>query len=73
MGADIMTDADGRQLVIDLNVRVTGSHSLGALRGHFARLGLNVATTLSCLMLRLTRDEFQEEFREELLHFEYID
>lgn len=68
MGADIMTDADGRQLVIDLNVRVTGSHSLGALRGHFARLGLNVATTLACLRLRLTRDEFQEEFREELLH-----
>lgn len=68
MGADIMTDADGRQLVIDLNARVTGSHSLGALRGHFARLGLNVATTLGFLMLRLTRDEFQEEFREELLH-----
>ncbi|MCJ1347281.1 hypothetical protein MMC31_005503 [Peltigera leucophlebia] len=68
MGADIMTDADGRQLVIDLNVRVTGSHSLGPLRGHFARLGLNVATTLSCLVLRLTREEFQEEFREELLH-----
>lgn len=68
MGADIMTDAGGRQLVIDLNVRVTGSHSLGALRGHFARLGLNVAATLSSLMLRLTRDEFQEEFREELLH-----
>ncbi|MCJ1346141.1 hypothetical protein MMC31_004354 [Peltigera leucophlebia] len=68
MGADIMTDADGRQLVIDLNVRVTGSHSLGALRGHFARLGLNVATTLSCLTLRLTKEEFQEEFREELLH-----
>ncbi|MCJ1349733.1 hypothetical protein MMC31_007974 [Peltigera leucophlebia] len=69
MGADIMIDADGRQLVIDLNVRVTGSHSLGALRGHFARLGLHVATIRSRLVLRLTRDEFQEEFRDELLHF----
>lgn len=68
MGADIMTDADGRQLVIDVNARVTGSHSLGALRGHFVRLGLNVATTLSRLMLRLTREEFEEEVREALLH-----
>lgn len=69
MGADIMTDADGGQLVIDINARVTGSHPLGALRGHFVRLGLNVANIFSCLMLRLTRKEFGEEFRQELLHF----
>ena len=69
VGADIMTDANGRQLVIDLNVRVTGSHPLGALRGHFMRLGLNVATFLAFSMLRLTKDEFEEEFREELLRF----
>ena len=68
-GADIMTDANGRQLVIDLNVRVTGSHPLGALRGHFMRLGLNVATVLAHCMLRLTKDDFEEEFREELLRF----
>ncbi len=67
LGADIMTDADGRQLVIDVNARVTGSHPLGALRGHFVRLGLNVANIFSCLMLRLTREEFEEEFRQELL------
>ena len=67
-GADIMTDANGRQLVIDLNVRVSGSHPLGALRGLFMRLGLNVAI-LAHWMPRLTKDEFEEEFREELLRF----
>lgn len=69
LGADIMTGADGGQLVIDINARVTGSHPLGALRGHFVRLGLNVANIFSCLMLRLTREEFEEEFRQELLQF----
>lgn len=67
LGADIMTGIDGRQLIIDLNARVTGSHPLGALRGHFVRLGLNVANIFSCLTLRLTREEFEEEFRQELV------
>lgn len=66
LGADIMTDIDGKQLIIDVNARVTGSHPLGALRGHFVRLGLNVANIFSCLRLRLTREEFEEEFRQEL-------
>lgn len=68
MGADIMTDADGRQMAIDMNVRVSGSHPLGALRGHFRRIGMNVATLLFRLMLKLTRGEFEEQFKEEL-HF----
>ncbi|KAF5006895.1 hypothetical protein FDECE_6754 [Fusarium decemcellulare] len=34
LGADIMTDSEGKQLVIDLNTRVTGSHSLGFLKGY---------------------------------------
>ena len=55
--------------IVLVNVRVTGSHPLGALRGHFMRLGLNVATFLAFSMLRLTKDEFEEEFREELLRF----
>ncbi|KAF7926261.1 uncharacterized protein EAE98_006556 [Botrytis deweyae] len=37
LGADIMMDAKGNHLVIDLNARVTGSHALGFLRGHFNR------------------------------------
>ncbi|KAH9873933.1 hypothetical protein IAQ61_004560 [Plenodomus lingam] len=66
MGADIMTDEEGHQLVIDMNIRVTGSHPLGALRGHFTRLGLNVAVLLFPLLLRLTKDQFEREFEEEL-------
>lgn len=69
LGADIMTDTDGGQLIIDINARVTGSHPLGALRGHFVRLGLNVANIFSCMILRLTKEEFEEEFRPELLQF----
>ena len=68
MGADIMTDKEGRQVVIDMNVRVTGSHPLGALRGHFGRRGLNVAVLFFPLMLKLTWEEFERRFKEEL-HF----
>jgi carbamoylphosphate synthase large subunit len=68
MGADIMTDSEGGQLVIDMNVRVTGSHPLGALKSHFTHRGLNVATLVFPLMLNLTRDQFEVEFQEEL-HF----
>ncbi|MCJ1461699.1 hypothetical protein MMC07_000297 [Pseudocyphellaria aurata] len=66
MGADIMTDADNKQMVIDLNVRMTGTHPLGALKSHFQKRGLNVVVLLFSLMLTLTRDEFGKEFEEEL-------
>ena len=68
MGADILTDVDGQQLIVDMNVRMTGCHPLGALRGHFGRLGLKVAATLFLSILRLTRDEFDLQFGAEL-HF----
>jgi predicted ATP-grasp superfamily ATP-dependent carboligase len=68
MGADIMTSLEGQQVVIDLNVRVTGSHPLGVLKGHFQRRGLNIAVLLFPLMLELTREQFEVEFKEEL-HF----
>jgi ATP-grasp domain len=68
LGADIMTDPEGRQMVIDMNVRVTGSYSLGVLRGHFGRRELNVAVLFFPLMLRLTQDKFEAEFKDEL-HF----
>ena len=63
-----MTDKEGRQVVIDMNVRVTGSHPLGALRGHFGLRGLNVAVLFFPLMLKLTWEEFERKFKEEL-HF----
>lgn len=66
MGADILTDVDGQQMIVDINARMTGCHPLGGLRGHFGRLGLNVAAMLFSSVLRLTRDEFGSQFEAEL-------
>lgn len=66
MGADVMIDDEGRQVVIDMNVRVTGSYPLGMLRGHFQKRGLSVAVLFFPLMLSLTWEEFKVHFREEL-------
>ncbi|KAJ5173254.1 hypothetical protein N7492_005847 [Penicillium capsulatum] len=65
-GVDIVTDErSGEQLVIDLNVRVTGTFHLGPLKGHFTQRGLFEAamTTgdISC-----SRDAFEERFEEEI-------
>ena len=66
MGADILTDVDGQQMIVDINPRMTGCHPLGALRGQFWGLGLNVAAMLFSSILRLTRDEFESQFGPEL-------
>lgn len=66
VGADIITDDNGQQLIIDMNVRVSGSHPLGALRGFFQKRGLNVATLLFPFVVNGTRDDFGEAFSEEL-------
>ena len=69
VGADVMTDTRGRQLIIDLNVRVTGSHPLGFLKTHFSvERNLHEAALLFPLHLKCTRDTFDEVFRQELLH-----
>ncbi|KAK9777064.1 putative ATP-grasp domain-containing protein [Seiridium cardinale] len=65
-GADIMTNNEGEQLVIDMNVRVTGSHPLGALRTFFEERGLHVATLLFPFLVRGAKAEFEEAFDEEL-------
>ena len=36
INADVMVDTNGRQLVVDFNVRVAGSHPLGLLQTHFS-------------------------------------
>ncbi|KAL2005883.1 hypothetical protein VTN00DRAFT_10376 [Thermoascus crustaceus] len=46
IGADVTTDQPGRQLIIDINARVTGSYNLGCLQGHFVRRGLFEAVLL---------------------------
>ncbi|KAF4266997.1 hypothetical protein KXW39_006191 [Aspergillus fumigatus] len=65
-GVDIVIDQrSGEQLVIDLNVRVTGTFHLGPLMGHFTRRGLFEAAMTSGHLF-CTRDEFEEIFLEEL-------
>ena len=65
MGADVMTDREGRQLIIDLNMRVTGSHPLGFLKTHFSERGLHEAVVLFPLMLRCDREVFEQAFGRE--------
>ncbi|KAF4210987.1 hypothetical protein CNMCM8980_008658 [Aspergillus fumigatiaffinis] len=65
-GVDIVNDQhSGEQLVIDLNVRVTGTFHLGPLMGHFTRRGLFEAAMTSGHLF-CTRDEFEEVFSEEI-------
>lgn len=66
VGIDVMADADGRQLVIDLNVRVSGSHPLGVLRGFFQQRRFDLATLLFPFVVRGTRDAFEEAFGAEV-------
>ncbi|PYH90693.1 solid-state culture specific protein [Aspergillus ellipticus CBS 707.79] len=65
-GADIMTDGSGKQMIVDVNPRVTGSYHLGFLKGHFMRRGLFEAGVLSHLHLRCSRDTFEVTFAKEI-------
>ena len=65
-GADVMEDENG-QYVIDLNVRTSLSHVLYLLKGHFNKeRGYGVALIYECLVLTLSRDEFEEKMAEEI-------
>ena len=65
-GVDIVTDhRSGEQLIIDLNVRVTGTFHLGPLMGHFTRLGLFEAA-MTTGDFPCSRDAFEERFADEI-------
>ncbi|KAI4130885.1 MAG: hypothetical protein LQ338_001482 [Usnochroma carphineum] len=67
VGADVITDREGRQLVIDLNVRVIGSHPLGFLKGHFSvDRGLHEAVLFFPLFLNCRRETFEDIFKKQL-------
>ncbi len=67
LGADVMTNLNGKQLVIDLNVRVPTSYPLGFLKKHFSvQRGLHDAALLYPLALKGTRDDFQRRFDKEI-------
>ena len=67
VGADIMTDLDGTQLCIDLNVRASGSYSLGFLRNHFStKRNFHDVALLYPLALKGPLSKFQNNFAKEL-------
>ncbi|THC95817.1 hypothetical protein EYZ11_004687 [Aspergillus tanneri] len=66
VGADIMKDpATGRHLVIDLNVRVTGSYALGCLKNHFGKRGLSQGYICQ-FGVHCSRQMYLEHFRKEV-------
>ncbi|KAJ5155719.1 hypothetical protein N7492_008522 [Penicillium capsulatum] len=65
-GVDIVTDSrSGEQLIVDLNVRVTGTFHLGPLMGHFVRQGLFEAA-MTTGDIACSRDVFEEKFADEI-------
>jgi len=68
MGADIMTDAEGNQFVVDLNTRITGDYMMGPLKGHFDdRRGLRFSYLITPLVVLGNRDGFEDKFAKELV------
>jgi hypothetical protein len=66
LGCDVMTDAAGRQLIVDLNVRLTGDYFMGLLKGHFhERHGFGYSYLITPLAVLGNRDGFEEKFEKE--------
>jgi hypothetical protein len=67
MGVDVMTDKHGQQLVVDMNVRQTGSYTLGLMKKHFyEQRNLPFAGLLVPLGILGTRENFEEKFATEI-------
>ena len=67
LGADVMTDQNGKQVVVDLNVRIPSSYPLGFLKKHFSiQRDLHHAALLYPIALKGTRDDFQRRFDKEI-------
>lgn len=64
-GIDVLTNAAGEQYIIDLNVRITGSFSLGLLAGHFTKRGLDRAM-VEAAYFPCSRPAFEEAFAREI-------
>ncbi|KAF7186561.1 hypothetical protein HII31_12119 [Pseudocercospora fuligena] len=68
VGADIMENPDdGTLFTIDANVRSPLSFVLYLLRGHLnEKRGFAMSLVYECIMLTLSRDEFERDFNKEL-------
>ena len=66
MGFDVMTDQRGDQLVVDMNVRLTGDFFMGPLRSHYKSRGMRYSYFISPLVFAGNRDSFEKIFGAEL-------
>lgn len=67
MGVDVMTDECGQQLIVDMNVRQTGSYTLGLMKKHFyEQRNMPFAGVLVPLGILGTRDGFERKFATEI-------
>ncbi|KAF2123831.1 hypothetical protein P153DRAFT_401405 [Dothidotthia symphoricarpi CBS 119687] len=67
MGVDVMTDDQGKIYVIDLNVRHTGSYSLGLMKKHFLEnQKLPFGGLLAPIPIMGDRDAFERRFADEI-------
>lgn len=64
-GVDFIHDSSGNPLILDLNVRVTGTFQLGCLRGNFTSRGLFEATLLSPLSITCSKKSFMMHFKDD--------
>lgn len=66
MGFDVMTDQHGNQLVVDMNVRLTGDFFMGPLKSHYKSRGMRYSYFISPLVFAGDRDAFEHLFEAEL-------
>jgi hypothetical protein len=67
VGIDVLEDVNGKQWVVDLNVRPPGSLILGLLKGYlYHERGFNESTLYSQIETKWTKEKFLEQFRDQL-------
>ncbi|KAI4113859.1 MAG: hypothetical protein LQ345_005250 [Seirophora villosa] len=67
MGIDVMTDAKGQQLIVDMNIRQTGSYTLGLMKKHFfEQRNLPLGGLVCPIAVQGDRDHFEGKFAEEI-------
>lgn len=67
MGIDVMTDLNGQQLIVDMNIRQTGSYTLGLMKKHFyTQRNLSLGGLVCPMGVRGDRDQFEQKFAKEI-------
>lgn len=67
VGVDIMEDEQGRQYIIDANVRQALSMLLYALKGHCEKRSFGTSMVFECLFMRVSREELIQAFAKEFV------